>query len=118
MNRLAFCLFFLFSALFRLSATHIVGGELTYRCLGNDSFEITLTVYRDCYTGIPWFDDPASVGVYDADWNLVKEELIPWDPASNDTLPIILSNPCLILSNCLFSPAGIISCISDVVAIN
>ena len=95
MNRFAFCLFFFFSALFRLSATHIVGGELTYRCLGNDSFEITLTVYRDCQTGVPWFDNPASIGIFDADWNLVKEEQIPWNPASNDTLPIILSNPCL-----------------------
>ena len=29
-------------------ATHISGGEITYEHLGNDSFEITLTLYRDC----------------------------------------------------------------------
>ncbi|MFT5877318.1 MAG: hypothetical protein ACI8SA_001178, partial [Dokdonia sp.] len=29
-------------------ATHISGGEITYEHLGNDSFLITLTLYRDC----------------------------------------------------------------------
>lgn len=95
MKRLVLLFLLLFSALYRLSATHIVGGELTYKCLGNDSFEITLTVYRDCYTGVPWFDDPASIGIYDVNWNLIKEVLIPLDPNSNDTLPIVLANPCL-----------------------
>ena len=95
MNRLAICLFFFFFTLAPLSATHIVGGELTYKCLGNDSFEITLTVYRDCYTGVPWFDNPASVGIFDPNWNLMQELVLTWDPTSNDTLPIVLSNPCL-----------------------
>lgn len=31
-----------------LHATHIVGGELSYTYLGNDSFLITLDMYRDC----------------------------------------------------------------------
>jgi gliding motility-associated-like protein len=81
---------------FSLFATHIVGGELTYECLGNDQYAITLTVYRDCYTGQPPFDDPASIGVFDKDWNLTQNILIPLNHLSNDTLPIILSNPCLI----------------------
>ncbi|UTW67759.1 gliding motility-associated C-terminal domain-containing protein [bacterium SCSIO 12643] len=34
------------------NATHIAGGEITYEHLGNDSFLVTLTVYRDC-AGIP-----------------------------------------------------------------
>ncbi|MBK7936318.1 MAG: gliding motility-associated C-terminal domain-containing protein [Lewinellaceae bacterium] len=95
MTRFAFCLLLFCSTCFQLSATHIVGGELTYKCLGNDSFEITLTVFRDCYTGIPPFDNPASVGIFDSSWNLVTELLLPRDFSSNDTLPIILSNPCL-----------------------
>ena len=50
-----------------LEATHIVGGELRYRCLGNDQYEITLTVRRDCENGADDapFDDPAIVGVFD-----------------------------------------------------
>lgn len=80
-----------------LRGTHIVGGEITYKCLGGDQYEISLTVYRDCYTGIPWFDDPAAIGVYDANWNLVRTILVPWDVFSNDTLPIALENPCLVV---------------------
>lgn len=33
---------------FSLNAAHIIGGEMTYRCLGNDDYEITMTLYRDC----------------------------------------------------------------------
>ena len=47
----------------RLQATHIVGGEITYNCLGNDQYEITLSVYRDCYNGQPYFDQPAIIGI-------------------------------------------------------
>jgi hypothetical protein len=50
---------------FQLTASHIVGGEMTYNCLGNNQFEIVLTIFRDCENGNPgaYFDDPASVGV-------------------------------------------------------
>ena len=34
----------------------MVGGEINYRCLGNDQYEIMVTVFRDCDTGVPWFD--------------------------------------------------------------
>jgi gliding motility-associated-like protein len=79
----------------KLSATHIVGGELTYRCLGNDQYEITLQVFRDCYTGIPPFDPVAWVAVYDKNWAL-KDTLLMKVTMQDDTLPIILSNPCLV----------------------
>ncbi|MCC6459519.1 MAG: gliding motility-associated C-terminal domain-containing protein [Saprospiraceae bacterium] len=97
MKQLFSFLFLVFGITGTLQATHIVGGELTYKCLGNNRYEFTLTVYRDCYTGQPWFDDPASIGVYDANWNLVKDERVYWDSNSNDTLPIQLSNPCLVV---------------------
>lgn len=47
-------------------ASHIVGGELTYRCLGDNRIEIILTVFRDCENALPEadFDDPASVTVF------------------------------------------------------
>ncbi len=81
----------------RLLATHIVGGEITYRCLGDDNYEITLTVYRDCYNGVPWFDQPARVGVYEkgSDSVLVRNLALAYNAFSNDTLPIQLNNPCL-----------------------
>ena len=57
-------------------ATHIVGGDLTYRCLGNNMYEIRLTVRRDCFNGAPnaQFDDPASIGFYHAQTN----QLLPF----------------------------------------
>jgi len=96
MKRIFLLVFTLICTTTVLRGTHIVGGEITYKCLGNDQYEISLTVYRDCYTGIPWFDDPASIGVYDTNWNLVRNILVSWDTSSNDTLPILLENPCLV----------------------
>jgi gliding motility-associated-like protein len=57
---------FIFSFVQKSNATHIVGGELYYRNLGNNDYEITLIVYRDCVNGVPPFDQPASVGIFDA----------------------------------------------------
>src|SRR5688572_31209792 len=50
-----------------VQATHIVGGDLTYRCLGGNMYRLTLTVRRDCELGAPEapFDDPASIGIFD-----------------------------------------------------
>ncbi len=37
-------------------ATHIVGGEVTYKCLGQDAagnnqYEVTINIYQDCVGG-------------------------------------------------------------------
>lgn len=53
-------------------ASHIVGGEMTYRCLGPGSgnttlYEISLTIYHDCLNGQPQAivdDNPAFLGIY------------------------------------------------------
>ena len=31
-----------------LNATHLMAGDLTYTCLGNGEYKVTLKVYRDC----------------------------------------------------------------------
>lgn len=80
-----------------LQATHIVGGELNYTCLGNNNYEITLTIYRDCFYGNPaaYFDDPASVGVFNANNQLLQQILIPL--MEDDTLSPVLNNECLVI---------------------
>lgn len=80
-----------------LKATHIVGGEMNYTCLGNDQYEITLTIFRDCFNGDPnaWFDNPASIGVFDRNNELLQEILIPL--MNNDTLNPILSGECFVI---------------------
>lgn len=76
-------------------ATHIVGGEITYQCLGGQNYRINLTIFRDCDTGVPWFDDPASIGIFDINGNYVDDITVFWNSSSNDTLAPILSDPCL-----------------------
>ncbi len=51
----------------QIFSTHIVGGSMRYNCLGNDMYEITLTINRDCDLGAENapFDNPASVGIFD-----------------------------------------------------
>lgn len=53
-------------------ASHLAVGEMTYKYLGNDLYEITLTLYRDCRSpaqggGNPaaiMEDDPAYISIY------------------------------------------------------
>jgi len=80
-------------------ATHIVGGEMTYTCLGNNQYQITLTIFRDCFYGSPgaWFDNPASIGVFDAGNNYLYQILVPLEPMLNDTLDPDLGSECFVV---------------------
>lgn len=73
MRLFLFIFFLILFAPLYLGGTHIVGGELNYKCLGDDSYEISLTIYRDCYNGNPnaFFDNPASIGIFDRNNQLV-----------------------------------------------
>lgn len=44
---------------FKSHGTHIVGGEISYECIGNNEYNISLIVYRDCLLGLAPFDEPA-----------------------------------------------------------
>lgn len=48
-------------------ASHMIGGDITYKCLGNNVFQITLTLYQDCLNGDPQViaaDNPAEYAIY------------------------------------------------------
>ncbi|MBK9640824.1 MAG: T9SS type A sorting domain-containing protein [Saprospiraceae bacterium] len=83
-----------------LEATHIVGGDMTYRCLGNNQYEISLTVRRDCLNGNPGaqFDDPAAVGIFDSRGFLVSQVanfgVLEMNLRLDDTLNDILDTRC------------------------
>src|SRR5258708_36220353 len=102
-------------------STHIVGGILNYRYLGNNQYELTLTVYRDCLHGVPPFDFPASIGIFDTanhlvnvpyhwtgDWpqgtnNYFNDSLINDTtygmlvmPLDSETVPNVINSPCVI----------------------
>ena len=77
-----------------VQATHIVGGELYYRYLGSDNYEINLIVYRDCYTGVPPFDQPAIIGI----WNVNNTFVTYINLFTSDSIPIenTINSPCFI----------------------
>ncbi len=77
-----------------IHATHIVGGELNYRQLSGNIYEITLTVYRDCFGGQAQFDDPASIGIFDAHDNLVSNSFVYI--SSQHQIQNGINTPCLI----------------------
>jgi gliding motility-associated-like protein len=79
-----------------LKATHIVGGEMTYTCLGNNQYQVTLTIFRDCFNGVPWFDSPASIGVFTSNNLLFSQTLVPLDLMLNDTLDPDLGSECFV----------------------
>ncbi len=58
---LGFLLFFCCCSVY---AKHIIGGEITYECLGDDRYLFTLKIYRDCFGGGAQFDNPAIIGTY------------------------------------------------------
>lgn len=93
-----FCYTVLFFLLFLTGreafATHIVGGELNYKHLGGNNYEIRLTVYRDCYVGVPPFDNPAFVGIFDSNNSLLQTLQMPF--RGLDTLPPAINDPCMI----------------------
>lgn len=86
----------------KVSASHLVGGDLTYQCLGNNKYKVVLTVRRDCGLAFPdaLFDDPASIGIFDKDYNLLTDLaangqiLIPFN--NDDTLNQVLINKCTV----------------------
>ena len=66
------------------AASHIVGGEMTYICLGPDGptrtrYEIQLDIYQDCYGGEPEAiaqDDPAFFSVFDGNNRRVFDDSV------------------------------------------
>jgi gliding motility-associated-like protein len=83
-------------------ASHIVGGEMGYRCLGNNQYEIRLNVYRDCLNASPnaLFDNPASIGIFNREGLLVLDLLVRPLMVNgrmiDDTLSYDESDPCLV----------------------
>ena len=85
-----FVCFLIIASYSSVKATHIVGGVMNYRYLGNDKFEISLYVYRDCIHGIPPLDNPASIRIWDGVSEYYSYVNVPFD----DTLPPMTPDPC------------------------
>ncbi|MBK9253964.1 MAG: gliding motility-associated C-terminal domain-containing protein [Saprospiraceae bacterium] len=65
--KMSICIIFVVGFLTdKIQATHIVGGELTYRRISPEVFQVRLTLRRDCLLGSPdaQFDPVASIGIF------------------------------------------------------
>ena len=86
-----------------LNAAHIIGGDITYRCMTNDRYAITMTIYRDCQGGGAPFDSQnqgagiqASVTIYRGS-ETNPFQVLYLDPPTIDRVDPDIDNPCLIL---------------------
>jgi gliding motility-associated-like protein len=75
------------------NATHIVGGEIYYDCLGNNQFRIVLKVYRDCLLGEAPFDNPANVAIYRPNGSLYEN--LQMNFAGSTIIPLNQISPCI-----------------------
>lgn len=75
-------------------ATHIVGGQIGYRWISGNTYEVILDVYRDCSNPINEpFDPTAYVGIYNLQGTWIQNLSLPFMGA--DTLDAILFDDCL-----------------------
>ena len=62
---------------FEASATHLIGSDMYYTYMGNDNYQITLKVYRECgpaNTQGTDFDDQIVLGVFNMQNNSFIDE--------------------------------------------
>ena len=98
---------------FSSKAAHIIGGEVTYRCLGGNDYEFTMTIYRDCGGGGALFDSQTGANTV-ATVSVYKDgEIFPFIPSEILGAPTItnilpnVSNPCLIVPDDVCVEEGI-----------
>lgn len=79
-------------------ASHIVGGEVTYVCLGNNHYKVSVTIYEDCLNGDPQAiaqDNPAYLSVFDGNNRLVAFDSVFYNAQDNILVPTNFNNACI-----------------------
>jgi gliding motility-associated-like protein len=102
-TRLLFKYFWVFSILFSihldLSAAHLTGGDMTYRCVGNASngnpiFQFSLNIYRDNLSQGADFDNPAFITIFNLDNNTRTDISATLLPSNRSDVPLNDLGPC------------------------
>jgi hypothetical protein len=99
--RIAITLFIFFAIQQFSFSTHLVGGQLSYKCLGNGYYEIRLVVRRDCLNGADtvFFDNPAVIGAFYGNgqkaFRVGIDGVFEMDYVKNDTLREKVDNFCV-----------------------
>lgn len=76
-----------------LFASHIVGGEMFYDCLGGNEYKVTIKLYRDCYSDGAAYDANLPVTVFNGSGAQIDHFTISF-PGSV-VLPVTFNNPCV-----------------------
>ena len=83
---------------FEASATHLIGSDMYYTYMGNDNYQITLKVYRECgpaNTQGTDFDDQIVLGVFNMQNNsFIDEYNVFLNNSTVQNVPVIMTNPC------------------------
>lgn len=77
----------------QLYASHIVGGEMYYDCLGDNTYRITVKLYRDCLSDGAEYDPMLPITVFNGD-NVQIDNFSIAFPGS-DVLENDFENPCI-----------------------
>ena len=89
------CAFVCASAFLR--AAHLVGGEMSYECLGNGLYSVQVIIYRDCNSSGAAFDDSIAVSAYrnlpQSGYPIYADLFLKHGAVTQ--LPSTLNNPCL-----------------------
>jgi len=69
---------------FHTSAGHLIGGDFSYKCLGNNEYEVNLTIYRNCEckagsSNCADFDMQAKVTIYTGNLQFVDTLIMNLD---------------------------------------
>ena len=72
---------------------HIIGGDMTYVCLGNGDYEIELKVYRDTTGGGAPFDAMAAFSLYECGGSISCTSLDQGSQGRNFAVPLTWKRP-------------------------
>ncbi len=97
MAQIKYLLFFLFLFIAKQTiASHTVGYDFYYTCLGGNNYQFTLKIYRDCVTGNPdalTTDNPAFINIIDnSNGNRIKKTI---EKSELFIVPANFSNDCI-----------------------
>lgn len=95
-KRLFILFFVFFCALSSAQAAHLVGGEMSYKCMGNNNYEVSLVIYRDCFSNGAPFDPFVVISIYKQNGVLFRNDSIQFNNIRTQ-LPIIAPNNCTTL---------------------
>ncbi len=90
---------FTLATYFPLSATHLIGADISYICLGGNDYEVILNVYRDCSpnnTAGSTFDENAVIRLFNTSTGGFVDFAAEFDGVITD-VELVSNDPCVFI---------------------